>query len=60
MYNGHVQSWHQSAPGGHSPSVSSFVPLNMLPRGHFDPKIVGMLLLGTSKFVARELIVPQQ
>ena len=36
-----MQGWRQSAPGGHSPSISSFVPLNMLPRGLFYPLISG-------------------
>ena len=38
----------QSAPGGHSPSIASFVPLNMLPRGHFDNQIVGVPFLTPS------------
>ena len=31
----------------------------MLPKEHFDPKIVGVLFLGPSEFVARGLIVPR-
>ena len=42
FYNLLLQGWRQTAPWGHSPSISSFVPLNMLPRGYFDPQIHSM------------------
>ena len=56
----------RAGPRAHQGDIQSLylfinVPLNMVPRGHFDPQIVGFLRYwDTLNLLLERLIVPQQ